>query len=255
MVAYTLLLSRIVPILFWLSFCLVLARATRDFFLRKRQPFAARILFPAVIVFGLVAVIPATQRLYAIVTGERAFARREWPLAATRLDLFRRLGGRMSPRYETHLAMTLINLRLWSDGEKLLASSPDHSDDTVTLLAICRYYSGDLAAARASLASCGDSGSGAPLRHYFLGRIADRTGNPGLALREYSTSLRLNGSLFPAAYHCIRLLQSQNPAAISSALNGMTDAFHDRPGELEAIRAAIAAHRQLPDREFYVILP
>src|SRR5687767_14135245 len=99
----------------------------------------------------------------------------------------------MRPRFIRHLVVSSMNLRLWNEAEEALTTSDDpevKSADMRVLLAMCRYYKGDLASAEQILATTPDSGAAVHLRHYFHGRVAERKGDLRSALISYERALR-----------------------------------------------------------------
>ena len=145
-----------------------------------------------------------------------------------------------------HSGVSLMNLKQWSEAEKVLFSAarrnargPALPPPMAIQIGICRYFEGRFPEARAIL-----EGSSEPteeyLRLYFLGRIAERSGADSLALARYKGCLSQRTGFYPAVYQAVRLELSQGdrPAAERTLSE-----FLEGPDRQERERRAVALSR------------
>lgn len=111
MFLFSLLLARLVPVLFALSAALIAGRFSYDRF-SGRHPALARVLFAACILGGLAALTPYIVRSGYLVGAERAFGSENWEAADRRYAGFTAQGGTLSPTMGYQWGVSLMNRRL-----------------------------------------------------------------------------------------------------------------------------------------------
>lgn len=211
MIVYSLALSRLVPLLLWVSALLVAGRTVHDW-LERRNRVAARASFAAILAGGIALVSPFGLRSAFLVGALDAHLEGRWSDAIRRWSAYAELGGRPSARTRQRWAESLIAQRRYRDAEALLLGGliPNASGTVRTLpeviftLGVCRYYSGRWPEAERTFRAV-DSEPSRYLRDYFLGRIAERRGDRAAAWASYAASLAADPAFFPALYQSVRL--------------------------------------------------
>lgn len=212
MFVLVLTVSRVVPLLFMWSAVLVAGRLLHDRY-RPARPLAARGVFAGVLVLGLVGTTPWVLRSGALVAAEFWVSLGRWERADAAFELHQRLGGRPSRPLAHDWAVSRLNLGRWRGAEEVLLGTVSEAEEggwlatpnTVYLLGVCRYYQGRWQAAERSLRAVEDS----PvffLRGYYLGRLAERRGEPEAAMELYRRCLELKPNLLAPRYQLVRLL-------------------------------------------------
>jgi tetratricopeptide (TPR) repeat protein len=259
MTVFSLALSRLVPLLFVASAVLVAGRFLYDRY-RGSRPWFARALFAAVLGLGALGGTPYVLRSSLLVWAEARFEAQDWTGADRAFSLYGRLGGRMGPKRCADWAYALMNLRAWTQAEAVLLSGIERGDrgggrvkiapNSLYLLGVCRYFDGRFDAAERTLAAVGPG----PffLRHYLLGRLAERRGDVARAGDEYRQALGANPAMFPAVYQAARVALAAGDADAARALVDRFEAgpSGNEPAKTARIRQAVASHQQLPDVEF-----
>ena len=262
MFVLTLAISRAVPLLLLFSALLVVGRFLHDRY-RGWRPAVARGLFAAVLVLGVLGAGPFMLRSAALVAAEFWLSLGRWERAESRFAASHRLGFDAAGILGQNWAETRMNLGRWRGAEEVLLLGVEREGDhwvatpnTIYLLGICRYYQDRLEPAARTLEAVEDS-SFFFLKPYFLGRVAERLGDPDEALGRYRQALALKPDLLAALYQSVRLLTTRGELEEAAVLmaafrRGQGDAA---PPELWAgLEAAVAGSpAPLPEIEFRVV--
>lgn len=211
MIIFSLGLSRLVPLLLWVSVLLVGGRTVHDW-LARRNRLAARAAFTTIVVGGLALASPFGLRSAFLVGALDAHLEGHWNDAIERWSAYVELGGRPSLRTRQRWAEALIAERRYRDAEAVLLGglNPNTvgtvrtSPEVVFTLGVCRYYSGRWPEAERTLRAV-DFEPMRYLRDYFLGRLAERRGDRPAARALYAASHEADPAYFPALYQSVRL--------------------------------------------------
>ncbi len=211
MIVYSLALSRLVPLLLWVSALLVAGRTVHDW-LERRNRIAAMASFAVIVAGGIALASPFGLRSAFLVGALDAHLEGRWSDATRRWSTYSELGGRPSVRTRQRWAESLIAQRRYRDAEAVLLEglNPNArgtvrtSPEVVFTLGVCRYYSGRWPEAERTLRAV-DSEPTRYVRDYFLGRIAELRGDRVAARAFYTASLTADPAYFPALYQFVRL--------------------------------------------------
>jgi tetratricopeptide (TPR) repeat protein len=257
---FTLVLSKLVPLIFGLSGSLLLAKFSSES-ARRVVPRVAGFVFAGVLTIGMVAMIPFAARSWLHVRAFMAFEGRDWQRAVEYFDDYRRAGAGESTTTLRRHATSLVNLQRWDDAAALL--SPKLSEaggsgmrgpaDLVELLAVCRYHLGDLQRAEEAFRGLRGYHWFEFRSDYYLGRIAELRFRFAEAVTWYRRSLDLQPGFFPALYQAVRLCvaQGRGPEAGDALDVFLRGSAQDSGGLGSAIRTG----RPLPPREFFIVFP
>jgi tetratricopeptide (TPR) repeat protein len=260
MFLFTLILSRLVPLLLLLSVCLVAARFLRDR-VAGRSALVATAVFWGLVILGPALALPSATRSGLLIGALQAYLSGRWEAADRQFALYAQKGGDVTPSVQFGWGISLMNLRLWKEADGVLMSGMNPDVGTLPpkladLVGMCRYYEGRLADAARALRVSRDS-SNAYLRDYFLGRIGEQQ-DTGEAIVHYERSLSRLPHFYPAAYQAIRLhLQKGDRAAAS----GILDRFRrerrqsaDDQTRARSLQASIDGREPIPPaREFLIV--
>jgi tetratricopeptide (TPR) repeat protein len=209
---YTTALSRLVPILLFASFCLILGRWLHDL-IRPRSRAAARVLFSAVLVLGGFFVTPYCRRLVLLVWCAKAFDESQWAAVDASMSQFRSLGGTESIEMNCSWAVALINAGKPQKAEAVLLSrlkvhngQVEAVPQQILLLGTARYYERNFRSAVRTLGAVGEQrGLRLFLRDYLIGRSHEALKEPELAMSFYGRATAREPRFYPAVYHLARL--------------------------------------------------
>lgn len=263
MFVLTLAISRAVPLLLLFSALLVVGRFLYDRY-RVWRPAVARALFAAVLLLGLLGAAPFVLRSGTLVAAELFLSLGRWERAESLFATSHRLGFSASGILGQDWAETRMNLERWRGAEEVLLLGVERrgeewiaTPNTIYLLGICRYYQGRFEAAAQTLGALEDS----PfffLKPYFLGRVAERRGDPEEALGLYRRALELKPDLVAALYQSVRLLvargERERAAALVADFRAGPGGVADAPEVWRRLEAAAAGQPvPLPEIEFRVV--
>jgi tetratricopeptide (TPR) repeat protein len=255
--AFTLVVSRLVILLLVLSLVLVAGRFLYDR-MRPRSPRLAALVFASLVVLGFLAAALPVAAGAARAVAENAYRRGRWERAARWYYVDWRLGGGKDLVALPNWGTALMQLHRWKAAEQVLRSAVEERPGGVVaipqhvlLVGICRYYLGADAAADRDLRSI-RAAVPTPVVPYYLGRIAERRGDPAAAAANYAESLRQQPTFFPAAYQQARLLSISGDSA--GAREVAEELRRRSPGDPDAagLRAELDAGAP-PPREFLVV--
>lgn len=255
--AFTLVVSRLVILLLVLSLVLVAGRFLYDR-IRPRSPRFAALVFASLVVLGFLAAALPVAAGAARAVAENAYRRARWERAARWYYVDWRLGGGRDLVALPNWGTSLMQLQRWKAAEQVLLSAvearpggvvaiPQH----VLLIGICRYFLGDDAAADRDLRSI-RAAVPTPVVPYYLGRIAERRGDPAAAAAAYEEARRQQPSFFPAVYQEARL---RSIAGDPAGARDLAEELGRRsPGDPDAaaLRSELDAGAP-PPREFLVV--
>ena len=215
----TLLISRLVPLLFVASACLIAGRWLYDRY-RTDRPGAAKAIFAAVLVLGLVGVAPYILRSAALVRAEFHMTLGNWAEVSRSFQTAERFGEDVGDLLRADWVAAEMNQQRFAEAEAVLLDGKERGQglelDTIYQLAICRYYLNRVDEARGLFESIPDNARFF-LRPYFLGRAAERRGESDAALAHYQRALELQPDLFAARYQTVRQLLARGDHAAAAA--------------------------------------
>jgi hypothetical protein len=253
--------SRFVVLLVALSVILVAGRFLHDRYRSKGQVLA-RLLFGATVAVGLAALTPFVLASGALIAGTVASYRSDWRSADHYYWLHEQFGGGKSETALGFWAAALMNSGHFTEARQLLLG-PAHqggrqavSAKRLVLVGICDYYLGAFGEAERSFRALPAGGAGF-LPEYFLGRVAQRRGAAGEALRRYRGSFAQQANFYPTFYQLVRL---ESALGERGAARASVDRFIAAGGgpatpEIAAWRVALEGPGlQLPEKEFAVIV-
>jgi tetratricopeptide (TPR) repeat protein len=261
----SLLVSRIVPLLFATSAVLVLARVLTDRFISGRG--LQKAAFAAIIVGGLLLEAPFALRSFFLVNAEWAMYTRHEDDAARAVAAFHRLGGRLGAWRASRWTGFLVHAQRWEEARELVrlalaengSRDPSYTSDLRLVLAISNYYLGQWDAADESLRQATSSSPAfLYLRDYFRGRLSERRGDDTDAVQAYASSLQRDAGFLPALYQLTRLLLVRGEIA---AARQVLDRFAGSPpripppSAIQVLRESVAAGSVPPAKEFVIVLP
>jgi hypothetical protein len=258
-IVFSLGLSRLVPLLLWASVLLVAGRAAHDRLAAWRRPFA-RAAFVAIVAGGGTLALPYAVRSAFLVGALDANLDGRLEDALYRWSAYAELGGKPSVRTRHRWAESLIAVRRFGAAESVLLGGLKRraggvvrtEPDVILTLGVCRYYSGRWADAERTLRAV-DTPATRCLKDYFLGRLAERRGDPSAAAALYEASLVANPRFFPAIYQRARLACEAGDAATATKLVGESRVWPSDAPALAALAARVARPAAPPpDHEFVI---
>lgn len=261
MYVFVLIVSRIVPTLFFASACLVAGRFAHDLLARSSRPLA-RFAFATILVLCGVATFPYLVRLRHLVGAQVAFGDDRWKETDAYMQRFEEFGGRATGLFARDWAVALMNGGAFAEAERVLLAGFDPRagrvaalPDSILLLGTSRYHLGRPdQAIRALRALEGMEGVQHCLRLYFIGRSFDRLGRREEAAAEYAGALKIEPRFFPALYHLARVEAAsgrrEDAVAHTAAFMRLDPRQAPVVGPLlEALRRG----QTPPDREFKIV--
>lgn len=259
---YVLLISGLVPLLLWLSFCLVSGRTLHDLLAKHGRPLAGRWLFSAILVVGAAIATLFGARTTLLAMGVSGLIHGNWSGADRSLHRYITLGGKPDAPLALDWANGLMQQHRFREARAVLFASAGRraghvalSREAVLAIGECLYYEGNLRQAEGALRVATRTERDY-VRHYFLGRIAEKRGDPATAAIEYDAALRGSDEFFPAFYCATRLDLLRGDRASAQRRVGDYRTRHPRAAgnplfpSLEAASRGAAAVP--PHVEFYV---
>lgn len=208
------LAARLAPLLLMTSAVLVAMR-----YLHDRLGKAAAVV---VLVLGLAIVVPYAARMGLIVGIRHAVNEAEWPVVSERIEVYRRLGGKLDGHLLYARAMALANEGQVAEALPDFAAAARSGDPLVSRSSavlqtgLCLYALRRYDEAKQVLVTLPESGT----RDYLLGRIAEQRADPN-AEGWFRHSLAVDPSFQPALYRLLRILSMRRD------VNGALAVLHD----------------------------
>ena len=211
MFVFTILISRMVPLLFFFSAILVVGRFLHDRY-RQLRPSVANGVFAGVLVVGMIGATPFMLRSTSLVAAEFWVSLGRWEKADHNFQQYLQQDGKLDDALVRDWATVLMNLERWEEAEKVLLASVRMEGEqaittpnTIYLLGICRFYQGRWGAAETTFSAVADS----PiffLKSYYLGRLTEFRGDTAGATAHYLRCLEAQPDLLAPLYQAVRLL-------------------------------------------------
>ena len=201
---YVLLISRLTPIILWISACLVAGRFVYDALVRAGKKAAGQRLFAGVLAIGALTSTAVFVPTALLLWAGYSYREGNWRSVDAAYRRYASPGRRTSLESSYEWADALMHERRFADAERVLLSSAEKRNgkivmrrETVLRIGQCLYYEGRYEQAENALRVASGT-TDDYLRSYFLGRIAEKRGMPDAARAMYGRSLSVAPHFFPA---------------------------------------------------------
>jgi tetratricopeptide (TPR) repeat protein len=269
MIVVSIVLSRLAPLLVWVSLFLVAGRFLFEK-LRDRHFWGSRLVFGGTLLLGAALAAPYGLQTYFLVSAESAFAGTRWEDAASSFETYFVMDGRFSEERELRWGLALMNQGSFQAAADVLAGQRTRgtadprrggalATDRFLSVGICHYYLGNLELASTLLSSAPAGVRGmAYLTAYFLGRTLEKRGGIERAISSYERALQDAPGFTPALYHLARLRLGRGEGQrLLRTIEEQERILESRPTDANSVlvRRAAAESRAdlLPDKEFLIV--
>lgn len=263
MFVLTLAISRVVPILFMVSFFLVFSRFLYDRYHSQNRTIALTFMI-IVLTLGLFSIAPFVLRAGCATIAEIYYLKNDWKKTDSYFSLHSQFGGKATGALARDWINALMANHEWQKAEAVILSTFKFQKNSnkvqvdpefVLLLGISRYYDGRADLARRTLATLSGIEQNKYLADYFLGRIAENQKDFSEASAKYLASANESPRFLPAVYHAVRMnLITGKRAEAEKVLAGFVQRSGSTDSNIQACLQALQTNGSIPPPKEFVLV-